>query len=392
MTTLLLSEVFPPRVGGSGRWFYELYRRWPAGSVRALVGPCEGDAAFDEHSGVPTTRLDGMTGSWSITRPGVAWRVLRLAQTVHRAARERGATALHCGRAFPEGLIGRLAHARGGPRFALYVHGEELNWIASSRQFALLARRVFPAASVVVANSRNTARQLLEGRWVQPHQLEVLHPGVDATHYQPATRDAAARRRLGWEGRRVVLTVGRLQARKGQDRMIDAVARLRDTYPDLLYAVAGDGPTREALHAQVDRLALHDHVRFLGEIDADALHAAYQQCDLFVLPNRDVGGDTEGFGMVLLEAQACGKPVLAGRSGGTAETMIEGTTGRLVDCREAGPLADAVADLLADPTRLEAMGRAARDHVASRFDWAPLAKRSLELFESRFGAEPRVAA
>src|SRR5262249_1406750 len=129
-----------------------------------------------------------------------------------------------------------------------------------------------------------------------------------------------------------------------------------------------------------DSRGLSGHVQFLGEIaDADLLHC-YQQCDLFVLPNRQVGKDVEGFGMVLLEAQACGKPVVAGASGATAATMRIPETGQVV--HGAGPdgLAALVAELVGDPARLARMGAAARPWVVGRFDWAALSRRAERVF------------
>jgi phosphatidylinositol alpha-1,6-mannosyltransferase len=112
----------------------------------------------------------------------------------------------------------------------------------------------------------------------------------------------------------------------------------------------------------------------------------YQQCDLFVLPNRQVGQDIEGFGMVLLEAQACGKPVIAGASGGTAETMRIPQTGHVIPCEGPEPLATLVSDLLADPARLTRMGEAARQWVVDHFDWGVLSSQAKRLFQAGQGA------
>src|SRR5207245_3279229 len=134
-------------------------------------------------------------------------------------------------------------------------------------------------------------------------------------------------------------------------------------------AIAGDGEERGALAALVEREGLQDHVQFLGEVGDTALLECYQQCDLFVLPNRQVGKDIEGFGMVLVEAQACGKAVIAGASGGTAETMRVPQTGLLVPCEESGQLAQRVVEFLADPLLRERVGAAGRQWVVDSFDW-----------------------
>jgi phosphatidylinositol alpha-1,6-mannosyltransferase len=157
----------------------------------------------------------------------------------------------------------------------------------------------------------------------------------------------------------------------------------------VLYAIVGDGEEREPLEALVAGEGLGEHVQFLGEVGDEELIRCYQQCDLFALPNRQVGRDIEGFGMVLLEAQACGKPVIAGDSGGTAETMDIPATGRVVDCESPDDLAAAVTEMLSDPDRLRAMGEAARAWVRERFDWDALSRQAEDLFEN--GPSPRAA-
>jgi phosphatidylinositol alpha-1,6-mannosyltransferase len=122
-------------------------------------------------------------------------------------------------------------------------------------------------------------------------------------------------------------------------------------------------------------------VQFLGEVDEETLLGCYQQCDLFVLPNREIEGDIEGFGMVLLEAQACGKPVIAGQSGGTMEAMRAPDTGLVIQCHQAETLAAAVDDLLSDGARSERMGQAAR-MWAVEFGWDRLAARAADLFQA----------
>jgi phosphatidylinositol alpha-1,6-mannosyltransferase len=273
-----------------------------------------------------------------------------------------------------------MVRARTGIAYCCYTHGEDINVASTSRELAWLTRRVLRGATAIIANSAFT-RDLLLTEWgVPPQRVRLLHPGVDCDYFRPAAPDAGVRKHLGWDGRRVILTVGRLQRRKGHDVMIEAVAKLRDRFPNLLYAIIGDGEERPRLGDIVKRLGAEGQVRFLGEVkDAELLHC-YQQCDLFALPNRTVGKDVEGFGMVLLEAQACGRPVLAGASGGTAETLRPNETGVLVACDRPDEPAAALADLLADPDRLTRMGAAGRGWVAGKFDWSILAAEAKQTF------------
>jgi phosphatidylinositol alpha-1,6-mannosyltransferase len=185
---------------------------------------------------------------------------------------------------------------------------------------------------------------------------------------------------LGWGGRSVVLTVGRLQKRKGHDMMIRALSAIRRSVPNVLFAIAGEGEERAELEALAHSEGVADQVQFLGEITDAQLLDCYRQCDLFALANRQVGQDIEGFGMVLLEAQSCGKPVLAGASGGTAETMRPGETGRIVDCTRPDTLAATVTELLNDSHLRTSMGHAARQWAVAQFDWSSLSRRAERLF------------
>ena len=267
--------------------------------------------------------------------------------------------------------------------YVCYVHGEDVGTAAKSREQAFLVRRVFRNARGVIANSHNTAA-LLQDRWKLPaERVRVLHPGVDVDLFAPAPPDGAVRRQLGWQGRTVILTVGRLQLRKGQDQMIRALARVRQSFPDVLYAIIGDGEQRVHLAELARAEGVEEHVQFRGETCDAELIRCYQQCDLFVLPNREINGDIEGFGMVLLEAQACGRTVVAGVSGGTADTMRAPQTGRLVRCDRPEPLAELVTQLLGDAPLRRQMGEAGRAWVEEHFSWDALSREAAALFQEQ---------
>ncbi len=164
--------------------------------------------------------------------------------------------------------------------------------------------------------------------------------------------------------------------------MIRALPILRRRFPDVLYAIVGEGWEREYLDRLVAEHGVADLVQFRGVPSDGELIQCYQQCDVFALPNRQVGWDFEGFGMVLLEAQACGKPVIAGLSGGTRETLNPSHTGVLVPCETPEALADAVCAIFDDPDRRSAMGRDARDWVVRHFDWGVLSEQARTAFSS----------
>jgi phosphatidylinositol alpha-1,6-mannosyltransferase len=381
----MLTEVFPPRTGGSGRWFWELYRRLPREDFVVMAGEDPRQDAFDRTHDLRLVRAPLSLPTWGILHAGALrghWRIVR---RLRRLAKAERVEMIHCGRCLPEGLMALELKALTGIPFACFVHGEEMTLASQSRELRWLTRRVLGSAAYLIANSRNSARILRDDWGVPADRVVVLHPGVDSALFVPAPRDPDVRDELGWGDRTVLLTVGRLQERKGHDRMIEALSAIRRTIPDILYAIVGDGEEAGRLRELVDREGLRDHVQFLGERDDRTMVRCYQQCDLFVLPNRRVGNDIEGFGIVLLEAQACGKPVVAGDSGGTVETMKVGETGRIVSCERPEPLAGLILELLADRERLADMGRAARRWIVGNLDWDVLVDQAAQLFLARGG-------
>lgn len=384
----LLSEIFPPVNGGSGRWFYEVYRRLPRTEFELIVAGSPGSEPFDSAHDLPIHRLDFRLRDTGILSIRGVTDYRRLMRQVIAIRQKHPFDMLHCARFLPEGWIGWMCQHLYGIPYLCYAHGEEVNLptasgqpgVMSSRQHRWMAQRVFRSARMVIANSQNT-RRIVHDQWHVPDdRLRVVHPGVDTERFRPAPLSPNVRQSLGWQNHTVVLTVGRLQQRKGHDMLIRALPAVRARIPDLLYAIVGRGEETERLAQLARESGVSDCVQFLPDANDDMLVACYQQCDLFALPNRAVGSDIEGFGMVLLEAQACGKPVLAGDSGGTAETMDPGRSGLVVDCTAPAPLAASLTELLLDATCRRQMGEAARDWATSRFSWPVCANAAEEAF------------
>ena len=304
MDVLLISQVFPPQNGGSGRWLWELYRRLDGVRVHVAAAAMPGDAEFDRTAPLPIERLPLRFSGWGLANPRSAGQYVRALRGLRRMMLRSRPQAIHCGKCLPEGLLGLGLSTAFGVPYVCYAHGEELMLARRSHELRLLTALVLRRAQLVVANSRFTRRLLLEEWGVPEARVTVMHPGVDASRFAPAPHDAAGRARLGWTGRRVVLTVGALQQRKGQDMVIRALPSIRRQCPDVLYAVAGEGWERERLERLAREHGVADIVQFLGTPDDAELITCYQQCDLFVLANRQVGWDVEGFGMALVEAQA----------------------------------------------------------------------------------------
>jgi phosphatidylinositol alpha-1,6-mannosyltransferase len=198
----------------------------------------------------------------------------------------------------------------------------------------------------------------------------VVPLGTDPERFQPDDRAADAfreRRRL--PAGRWLVTVARLVPHKGIDTGIEVLARLADEFPDLRYAVIGRGAHGDALRALAEELGVADRVHMLTDVGDDELPGAFALAEVYLGLSRQVGLDAEGFGIALLEAGACGVPVVAGASGGIADAVADGETGLLVTPGDPEPAADAVRHLLNDPALARRLGDAARSRVVERFTW-----------------------
>jgi len=380
--SLLISEIFPPKNGGSGRWFWELYTRLPNNEYVIAVGKAEGDKALDKTHDLNIHRLELSSPSWgikSLTGLKFYWRVFN---KIRALIKQEKISTIHCGRCLPEGFIGYLFYKMFNIPYICYIHGEDVEAASTSRELSWIVHKILANASKLICNSQNTAQLILVKWQICSEKTVILNPGCDTERFIPAERNNAIIKSLGWSNRRVILTVGRLQKRKGQDMLIKALPEIKKTIPNILYAIIGDGEEKIELEQLARELDIQDNVLFMSEISDDKMIKAYQQCDVFALPNRTVGQDIEGFGMVLVEAQACGKPVVAGDSGGTAETMIIDSTGFIIDCTQPFFIASTISKLLENNELQATMGAAGRLHVEKTLDWKVHAKQALKIFNS----------
>ena len=377
---LVLTENFPPLSGGSGRWFWELYSRLPKEQYLILADDIQGASEFDKTHQFNILRMSLTSSEWglkSISGLKFYWRVLR---QIRKVIKQHQITHIHCGRVIHEGVTAWILKLITGTPYLCYVHGEDVETAATSGEHNLMVKQVCKHAEILICNSHNSANIVKRLNYAGDDKIHVLHPGVDASLFVPAAEDNAFKQHMGWQGRKVIITVGRLQARKGQDMMIRATALLKQQFPEILYGVIGRGECLESLQALTEELGLNDHVKFLTDVTDEQMIQCYQQSDVFILPNRTIGNDIEGFGMVLVEAQSCGIPVIAGDSGGTKETMLINQSGFVIDCTQANPIAMTIAQLLADPEGSNKMGEIGRKHVESELDWQAHVQKASLLF------------
>lgn len=361
MKSLLVTNDFPPKVGGIQSYLWELWRRLPPEDVGVLTIEQRGADAFDASQAYEIERVDSTmlfpTGS--------------MRRRVEAMVAERGVELVLVDPAFPIGVIG----PRLGSPYAVVTHGAEITVYRHVPLVASAMRRVFREASGIVAAGGYPARQAEAAARASLDGV-VIPPGVDTERFRPPTDDEwkSVRERHGIAlDRPLVLGLSRLVPRKGFDILIDAVAPLADVQ----LAIAGAGRDRERLERRVARHGMADRTRFLGRVPDDELPQIYGCADAFSMLCRDRwrGLEQEGFGIVFLEAAACGVPAIAGRSGGSHEAVVDGETGFVVEPRDVAEVRGRLVDLLDDDGRRRTMGEVARARAVADFDYDVLAER-----------------
>jgi phosphatidylinositol alpha-1,6-mannosyltransferase len=360
--TLLVTNDFPPKLGGIQSYLWELWRRLPPDEVAVLTTRHPDAAAFDAAAPI---RIERTAESVLLPTPSLRRRIDQLAAEV-------GADAVVLDPALPVGLLGpRLARPYG-----LVLHGAEITVPGRSPGTgALLGRLLRGAAGIVAAGGYPAAEaERAAGR---PLPTTIVPPGVDTETFVPLDDDgrAKARRSFGLpEDGRLIVSLSRLVPRKGMDVLIRAAAQLAPTRPDLTVAIGGDGRDRVRLERLVEQTGAP--VRLLGRVPGETMPSLYASADLFAMLCRDRWGglEQEGFGIVFLEAAAAGVPSVAGLSGGSAEAVVDGETGLVVSRpADVDAAAEALARLVDDPDRARAMGAAARQRAESAFSYDRLA-------------------
>lgn len=360
---LLVTNDFPPKVGGIQSYLWELWRRLAPETFAVLTTPYEGAAEWDARQPYQVERVQEQA---LLPTPSLVRRVDELAE-------KAGTDYVLLDPALPVGLIGpRLAKPYG-----LVLHGAEVTVPGRLPGSQQALRKVLRGATTIIAAGGYPAAEAEHAAGCAL-PITVVPPGVDCDRFAPldAAGRADTRQRLGLpvEGR-LVVSVSRLVPRKGMDVLVDAAALLAPLRPDVTVAIAGGGRDHDRIQRRIEETSAP--VRLLGRVTDDDLPALYGVGDVFAMlcRNRWAGLEQEGFGIVFLEAAACGVPQVAGNSGGAAEAVADGETGLVVRHPDRpASAAEALARLLDDDTRRQAMGAAARQRAVADFSYDVLAK------------------
>jgi len=369
---LFVTDNFPPRLGGVANVSHLFCQSFPRGEL-SLIAPAAGKGGatgagskeaireFDETQDYPIHRIfmESFGGNDLLT-------LLSLCNlSFHLLLRHWRDQYTHVcfGKSWPVGVSGLLLRLLRIP-YAVYCHGtielQHFSWIKET-----LRTKVLLNADCLIANCEYTKNFLIQNG-ASPERVVIILPKVDLPRYDVHVDVEAFKEKGGLAGKRVILTVGRLVPRKGHEQIIRALPQVLTKHPDAVYVIVSEGPCREKLENCARERGVAEQVIFMGRQDPLPY---YHACDVFAMPSRDLEkeGDIEGFGIVFLEANACKKPVIAGKSGGMPEAVLHEETGLLVDPEDVAELANAINRLLGDAELAKRLGTAGYERVKGQF-------------------------
>ncbi|MBN1130776.1 MAG: glycosyltransferase family 4 protein [Chitinispirillaceae bacterium] len=377
-TIVILSEDFPEKTGGIAQWAAGVARELHELGYRVIVVTRRWkDLPLHPH-GTFGFSLRYVNGShWKKLR---TWYWRRAIKTLYAEGNR------------PDILIATTWNAARGVLDIAATNGTKtvvaIMGLEVTRRMNFIkrwwCRQTLRKADVLLSISAFSKKRAAAIHAIPEQKIAVLPCGVDSKRFRPDIDASHLRDRLGLHDRKVLLTLARIVERKGQDQVIRSLPAIIRQVPDVVYCIAGDprGDHAKALKRLAAGLHLERHVLFAGYVESADIPAWYNLCDVYLMPSREIAGDTEGFGITFLEANACEKPVIGGNSGGVVDAIENGKTGFLVDPLDPAAIAEKAVLLLRDKALAERLGKQGRERIEKGFTWRAVTERLREHIES----------
>ncbi len=372
---LCITNDFGPRAGGIETFIIGLIERFPKNSVIVYTSSQDGSEPFDrawrENFGVEVIRDQS-----KILLPS-----FRVGRAVRTLVAERGINRVFFGAAAPLALLAHGLRRAGVTKIVALTHGHEV-WWAKVWPFSWAIRRIGAGADHLTYLGSYTRSQISRSLSASARDAMVkIAPGINTEHFSPRTDAHVLKAELGLRDKKVIVSVGRLVHRKGQDTLIEALPEILHEVPDAHILFVGEGPHKEYLVKRARALGVTAAITFIGRIQYAELPRYICVGDIFAMPSRSrlAGLEVEGLGIVYLEASACGLAVIGGLSGGAPDAVLQGETGIAVDGTSAKEVARAAVELLTNPARAQLMGAQGRNWIENEWRWEIWSERFKQL-------------
>lgn len=366
---LLVTNDLGPRAGGIETFVLGLIEGLPKNCLTIYTSSQKGDQAFDQ-------QLLQKYGAVVIRdRARILLPTPRVIGRSAKILKESGAKNIWFGAAAPLGLMAGKLRAAGATNIVALSHGHEV-WWAKIPMLKGLLKKIITEVDYLGYLGEFTKSQIIKVSGESKKFVQIA-PGIDTNHFtpRPPRKDLIEKYRL--DGRQVIVSVGRLVHRKGQDELVKALPKILERFPDAILLLVGEGPIKHMLFNSAKQLGVLPKVVFAGRVSHDELPDYISLGQVFAMPvrSRFSGLEVEGLGIVYLEASACGLPIIVGNSGGAVDAVLDKVTGLLVDGNDCADIAEKISQLLANPTAAKQLGQAGRGWVIENWQASTWSKK-----------------
>jgi len=376
--SLFVINDFPPILGGQSNYYFNLCRAFPKKELIVLAPQCNGFENFDQ-----THNLKVIRKPYLVFVPGFEklCKIFLPMLFSLQIMRKDKIGCLHCGHVLSTGIIGLIFKKLYKIPYIVYTHSADILEFQKYWPIKKLLQSILRNAAAVSCNSRFTYDKLL-GLEVKKEKIKLIYPKTNFVKFDQFLETESIVNRLNLVDKKIILSINRLIERKGNDVMIQAMPAVLKEIPSAIYIIGGSGRYETKLQRMVKDLKLEKQVIFLNHLSDEDVVRLYKVCDVFVMPSRTLKEeDTEGFGVVFLEANACGKPVIGSRCGGIPEAVADGYSGLLVNPSSVNEISQAVVGLLKDKDYAALLGAQGRKRVQEQFNSHLYIKDVKELME-----------
>jgi phosphatidylinositol alpha-1,6-mannosyltransferase len=374
---LCVTNDFGPRAGGIETFVMGLIERLPRNTVIVYTS-AQGDTKEYDQRWLSQFGVRVIRDRSKILLP-----TPRVSHAIKKVIVTENLKVVFFGAAAPLAIMAGGFRKVGAQKIVALTHGHEV-WWAKLCPFNWAIRYIGASVDHLTYLGDFTRHEISRALSTKASAAMVkIAPGIDTEHFAPQASAQELRASLGLGDKKVIVSVGRLVHRKGQDSLIAALPEILQSHPEAHILMVGEGPYRKRLEKLVKDLKLEGAITFIGRIQHTDLPRYICAGDIFAMPSRSrlAGLEVEGLGIVYLEASACELPVIAGISGGAPDAVLEGETGITVDGTSPAKIASAVISLLDDPLRAIAMGKRGREWIYSNWRWEIWASNFRELLK-----------
>jgi phosphatidylinositol alpha-1,6-mannosyltransferase len=360
--TLLITLEYPPQVGGVANYLANICANLPREQIVVLAPRAPQSYLFDHTQKYKICRRKLLAKNilfwpkWLF----LFWHTCKIVKT-------EKIEKILVGQVLPVGYTALILHKFFKIPYAVFTYGMDITEPMKNQWKKKMVISILKKADKIITIGDYTRNKII-GLGIASDKIIIVHPcsNIQNTKYKIQNN---IKEKYNLADKKIILTVGRLVERKGQDKVIEALPKILEKIPDTVYLIVGEGQNLLNLQSKILNLKLENNVILTGKVSDEELASYYELCDIFIMPSREINGDVEGFGIVYLEANSFGKPVIGGRSGGVSDAVIDGQTGLLVDPNNVEETTATVIKLLTDDNLRNKLGEQGRERVEREFKW-----------------------